>query len=74
MVYDNDMKVEDLRHVDRTKARLISEDSESSDFVDLPAARCVELAWEITCEAWSLKDKSVVQQRLQRDVAVLKEQ
>lgn len=57
--------------VDRSKAQLITNFQENSDFVDLPASECVALVWELTMELWSLRGDFDAEQRLQRDVAAL---
>ena len=53
---------------------LISGTDKSSDFVNLPPAKCVAIVWELTRELWSLTGDSNAEQRLQRDVAVVKSQ
>ena len=60
--------------VDRNKAVLTFGDDKSSDFVNLPPAECVAIVWELTRELWSLTGDSNAEQRLQRNVAVLKSQ
>lgn len=60
--------------VDRSKASLLSDASEASDFVNLPSAECVAIVWELTEELWSLRGNKDAQQRLQRNVAVLRGQ
>jgi hypothetical protein len=68
------MKVSKQHRVDRSKALLIRGDQESSDFVDLPDSECVAIVWELTRELWSLRGDSNAEQRLQRNVAVIKRQ
>jgi hypothetical protein len=63
-----------INRVDRSKAVLISGTDKSSDFVNLPPAKCVAIVWELTRELWSLTGDSNAEQRLQRDVAVVKSQ
>jgi hypothetical protein len=58
--------------VNRREAALLSEGETTSDFVNLPPAECVEIVWELTRELWSLTGKFDAEQRLQRNVAVLK--
>jgi hypothetical protein len=63
-----------IHRVDRSQAVLISGADKSSDFVDLPPAECVSIVWELTQELWSLTGDTNAEQRLQRNVAVLKRQ
>ncbi len=64
----------EINRVDRSKVRFISDHDESCDFVNLPAAECVEIIWELTRDLWSLTGDTSAQRRLQRNVAVLKNQ
>ena len=66
------MKSFESHLVDRTKASLSFGTDEISDFVTLPPAECVAIVWELTQELWSLTGNSNAQQRLQRNVAVLR--
>ena len=58
--------------VDRTRAVLIKGKSQTSDYVDAPPARRIEMVWELTEELWSISGKGDAQRPLRRDVAVLK--
>jgi hypothetical protein len=64
----------DSMRVDRTKARLSHGHDSGECFVDRPASECVAMVWELTQEVWSITDGKCAEQRLQRDVAVLKRQ
>jgi hypothetical protein len=58
--------------VDRTRAVLIRGKSRTSDYVDAPPARRIEMVWELTEELWSISGKGNAQRRLQRDVAAFR--
>ena len=45
---------------------------EDDDYVDASPAERVAFIWELTQEIWSLRDKKRVQQRLQRNITILK--
>lgn len=64
----------DINRVDRSKVRLIYGRDEGSNFVNLPPEDCISIIWELTKEAWSLTGEDSAEQRLQRNVAVLKRQ
>ena len=64
----------DINRVDRSKVRLIYGRDEGLDFVNFPADERVSVIWELTRELWSLTGDTSAQQRLQRNVAVLKRQ
>ena len=61
-----------INRVDRSKVRIVLDSNDSSDFVDLPCAECVAFVWELTRELWSLTGDTGAEQRLQRNVAVIK--
>ena len=63
-----------INKVDRSKARLISGPDDSRDFVDAANTECVAMVWELTKELWSLRGDKSAEQRLHRNVAVLKKQ
>lgn len=58
--------------VDRSKAKVVFGGDDSCDFVDLPPSECVAMVWELTRELWSLGGDTSAEQRLQRDVTVIK--
>ena len=61
-------------NVDRSKAVLIRDKTQTSDYVNATPARRVALVWELTEELWSITGRTDAQRRLQRDVATLKKQ
>ncbi len=57
--------------LDRKKAIVKHMNENDTGYVDASPAERVVMMWELTIELWSLRNKQVAEQRLQRDVAKL---
>jgi len=57
--------------VDRSRAILKRNDGEDDNFVAASPAECISFVWELTKEAWSLKNNDDVERRLQRHITHL---
>ena len=57
--------------VNRNFTSLIKMADQDDCYVDASPEECVSVIWEITAELWSLKDRKIVERRLQRNVTNL---